>query len=137
MAVPAVEALPERAFVPSCSMAGPAFSPLAAPPQTNLISVYEVRHTEVEYPDHVYWLNPAGPAVTGTPGASKDVLPCVARQPFGELPRPTDTILWLPPYARSAPMANIARRQRLPARGKVRGPQRLATSYRSCTRRRS
>jgi hypothetical protein len=137
IAVPAVEALLERAFVPSCSASGPAFSPMPAPSQINLRTVYEVLYTEVEYPDHIYWLDPAGLAVTGTPGGSKDVLSCIASQPSGKLPRSTDTILWLLPYARTVPLAKFGRPSRLQASCTVRGPQRLAPSFWSCTWRRS
>ena len=137
MAVPAVEALPERAFVPSCSTPGPALSPTPAPTQINLVTVDELRHTEVEYPGHIYWLNTAGPAVTGTPGASKDVLPRTASRPLGDLPRRIDMILWLPPYARTVPMADISRHHRLQASGKARGPQRPAASYPLARERRS
>jgi hypothetical protein len=40
-------------------------SPMPAPSQINLITVHEVLYTEVEYPDHIYWLDPAAPGRDG------------------------------------------------------------------------
>jgi len=135
LAVPTTSAIvPERPPVPSCAVPFIALSPMRAPSEINLITVDELWHTEVEYPHHVYWIDLRGPAASGSPVRSMDVLPHGFDLSIGKLPGPIDTTVWGQLDSRTTPTIR-SRDRRHQGNGKVRGPQRAGPSCRRYPRR--